>query len=90
MAAAELERAQGRGLEPPAPGYDSPNALRPVDLVTADAQEVDTLVAEWWDALAKARWLSRCKIHYWGDIDTHGFGLSSVIFGLTVRSLQKY
>lgn len=26
-----------------------------------------------WDALAQARWLADCAIHYWGDIDTHGF-----------------
>ncbi|MEZ5738022.1 MAG: DUF3322 domain-containing protein [Burkholderiaceae bacterium] len=28
-----------------------------------------------WDALAGARWLERCAIHYWGDIDTHGFAI---------------
>lgn len=28
-----------------------------------------------WDALAGARWLGRCAIHYWGDIDTHGFAI---------------
>jgi len=28
-----------------------------------------------WDALARSQWLQRCKIHYWGDIDTHGFGI---------------
>ncbi len=28
-----------------------------------------------WDALAQARWLERCAIHYWGDIDTHGFAI---------------
>ena len=28
-----------------------------------------------WDALAKAVWLKRCSIHYWGDIDTHGFAI---------------
>jgi len=28
-----------------------------------------------WDALAKADWLHRCTIHYWGDIDTHGFAI---------------
>jgi len=28
-----------------------------------------------WDALARARWLDRCAIHYWGDIDTHGFAI---------------
>lgn len=26
-------------------------------------------------ALDEARWLSRCRIHYWGDIDTHGFAI---------------
>ncbi|MDO9425111.1 MAG: DUF2220 domain-containing protein [Methylobacter sp.] len=25
--------------------------------------------------LRKADWLSRCRIHYWGDIDTHGFAI---------------
>lgn len=28
-----------------------------------------------WDALAHARWLHGCAMHYWGDIDTHGFGI---------------
>ena len=28
-----------------------------------------------WEALARAHWLSRCAIHYWGDIDTHGFAI---------------
>lgn len=28
-----------------------------------------------WDALARADWLKRCAIHYWGDIDTHGFAI---------------
>lgn len=27
------------------------------------------------DALAQARWLDRCTLHYWGDIDTHGFAI---------------
>jgi len=27
------------------------------------------------DALAQASWLSDCRIHYWGDIDTHGFAI---------------
>jgi hypothetical protein len=26
-------------------------------------------------ALARAEWLSRCPIYYWGDIDTHGFAI---------------
>ena len=25
-----------------------------------------------WEALARAAWLNRCRLHYWGDIDTHG------------------
>lgn len=28
-----------------------------------------------WDALARAAWLRRCTIYYWGDIDTHGFAI---------------
>lgn len=28
-----------------------------------------------WDALARSDWLHHCSIHYWGDIDTHGFGI---------------
>jgi hypothetical protein len=28
-----------------------------------------------WDTLATAHWLARCGIHYWGDIDTHGFAI---------------
>lgn len=28
-----------------------------------------------WDALAKAEWLRRCHLYYWGDIDTHGFAI---------------
>lgn len=28
-----------------------------------------------WEALAQARWLERCALHYWGDIDTHGFAI---------------
>ena len=27
------------------------------------------------DALAAARWLSSRQLHYWGDIDTHGFAI---------------
>ena len=26
-----------------------------------------------WEALARAAWLQRCRLHYWGDLDTHGF-----------------
>lgn len=28
-----------------------------------------------WDAHGRAGWLGRCAIHYWGDIDTHGFAI---------------
>jgi hypothetical protein len=28
-----------------------------------------------WEALARCRWLHQCSIHYWGDIDTHGFAI---------------
>ena len=27
------------------------------------------------DALASAAWLHRCRVHHWGDIDTHGFAI---------------
>jgi hypothetical protein len=27
------------------------------------------------EALAGADWLERCRLHYWGDIDTHGFAI---------------
>ncbi len=28
-----------------------------------------------WEALARAAWLHRCQLLYWGDIDTHGFAI---------------
>lgn len=28
-----------------------------------------------WEALGQAEWLQRCRVHYWGDIDTHGFAI---------------
>jgi len=28
-----------------------------------------------WQALAGCEWLKHCSIYYWGDIDTHGFGI---------------
>lgn len=28
-----------------------------------------------WEALASAAWLHRCRLYYWGDIDTHGFAI---------------
>ena len=34
-----------------------------------------------WDALAKAQWLSRCALLYWGDIDTHGFAILDSLRG---------
>jgi hypothetical protein len=34
-----------------------------------------------WEALANARWLSRCEIRYWGDIDTHGFAILDQLRG---------
>lgn len=27
------------------------------------------------EMLAEAEWLNECEIHYWGDIDTHGFAI---------------
>jgi hypothetical protein len=34
-----------------------------------------------WDALAGAEWLQRCDLHYWGDIDTHGFAILDQLRG---------
>ena len=34
-----------------------------------------------WDALARSHWLQNCSIHYWGDIDTHGFGILDQLRG---------
>jgi hypothetical protein len=28
-----------------------------------------------WEVLEAARWLTDCMLHYWGDIDTHGFAI---------------
>lgn len=28
-----------------------------------------------WEVLESARWLTDCALHYWGDIDTHGFAI---------------
>jgi hypothetical protein len=28
-----------------------------------------------WEALGRCRWLHDCALHYWGDIDTHGFAI---------------
>ena len=27
------------------------------------------------ESLDRTHWLSRCRLHYWGDIDTHGFAI---------------
>jgi hypothetical protein len=27
------------------------------------------------EVLARAAWLKHCRVHYWGDIDTHGFAI---------------
>ena len=34
-----------------------------------------------WDALARAAWLHRCRLYYWGDIDTHGFAILDQLRG---------
>ncbi|WP_180684491.1 DUF3322 domain-containing protein [Tepidicella baoligensis] len=34
-----------------------------------------------WEALARAEWLHRCRLHYWGDIDTHGFAILDQLRG---------
>jgi len=34
-----------------------------------------------WDALARTQWLAHSSIHYWGDIDTHGFGILDQLRG---------
>ena len=33
------------------------------------------------DMLARAEWLHRCAIYYWGDIDTHGFAILDQLRG---------
>lgn len=33
------------------------------------------------DALGKAQWLARCRLYYWGDIDTHGFAILDQLRG---------
>ena len=35
-----------------------------------------------WEALSRASWLHRCQLHYWGDIDTHGFAILDQLRGL--------
>ncbi len=34
-----------------------------------------------WEALARSHWLKNCAVHYWGDIDTHGFGILDQLRG---------
>ncbi len=34
-----------------------------------------------WEALARAGWLQRSPLHYWGDIDTHGFAILDQLRG---------
>lgn len=34
-----------------------------------------------WDALARSHWLKHCAMYYWGDIDTHGFGILDQLRG---------
>ena len=34
-----------------------------------------------WEALARASWLHRRQLHYWGDIDTHGFAILDQLRG---------
>ncbi len=34
-----------------------------------------------WEALARAAWLHRCQLYYWGDIDTHGFAILDQLHG---------
>jgi len=34
-----------------------------------------------WEALARAAWLHRSRLHYWGDIDTHGFAILDQLRG---------
>ena len=33
------------------------------------------------DVLAQAAWLRQCQVHYWGDIDTHGFAILDQLRG---------
>jgi len=33
------------------------------------------------EMLSQAEWLTRCRIHYWGDIDTHGFAILDQLRG---------
>lgn len=34
-----------------------------------------------WEPLARAPWLHQCAVHYWGDLDTHGFAILDQLRG---------
>lgn len=34
-----------------------------------------------WEPLSRAAWLQSCQVHYWGDIDTHGFAILDQLRG---------
>jgi hypothetical protein len=34
-----------------------------------------------WESLARAAWLHQCQLHYWGDLDTHGFAILDQLRG---------
>lgn len=34
-----------------------------------------------WEPVARSQWLKHCVIYYWGDIDTHGFGILDQLRG---------
>lgn len=38
-----------------------------------------------WAALAQVQWLADCSVHYWGDIDTHGFAILDQLRGRFVQ-----
>jgi len=38
------------------------------------------------EVLAEAEWLQRCHVHYWGDIDTHGFAILDQLRGCLPRA----
>ncbi len=37
------------------------------------------------EMLSRAGWLNRCRIHYWGDLDTHGFAILNQLRNLFPR-----
>ena len=39
-----------------------------------------------WEAIARATRLHRCRLHYWGDIDTHGFAILDQLRGCFPRA----